>query len=36
MKNLIDREFRGMRLKTMKKLFNYDQNTNPFVFFMVR
>jgi hypothetical protein len=33
---LIDREFRGMRLKTMKRLFNYGQKTNPFVFFMVR
>jgi hypothetical protein len=36
MENLIDREFRGMRLKTMKKLFNYDQKTNPSIFFKVR
>jgi hypothetical protein len=36
MENLIDREFRGMRLKTMKTLFNYDQKTNPFVLFMIR
>jgi hypothetical protein len=35
MENSIDREFRGMRLKAMKKLFNYDQKSNPFVFFMV-
>jgi hypothetical protein len=33
MEKSIDREFRGMWLKTMKKLFNYDQKTNPFVFF---
>ncbi len=32
MENLIDREFRGMQLKTMKKLFNYDQKTNSSVF----
>jgi hypothetical protein len=36
MENLIDREFRGKRLKTMKKLFNHDQKVNPFVFFMIR
>jgi hypothetical protein len=24
MENSIDREFRGMRLKTMKRLFNYE------------
>jgi hypothetical protein len=35
MKNLIDREFRGMRLETMKKLFNYDQKANFIVFFMI-
>jgi hypothetical protein len=32
MENLIDCEFRGMRLKTMKKLCNYEQKSNPFVF----
>jgi hypothetical protein len=36
MENSIDREFRGIKLKTLKKLFNYDQNTNPFVIFMIR
>jgi hypothetical protein len=36
MENSKYREFRGMRLKTIKKLFNHDQNANPFVFFMVR
>jgi hypothetical protein len=36
MENLVDREFRGLRLKTMKRLFNYGQKTNPFVFFMIR
>jgi hypothetical protein len=29
MENSIDRKFRGIRLETLKKLFNYDQNTNP-------
>jgi hypothetical protein len=28
MKNLIDREFRGIMLKTIKKVFNHDQKTN--------
>jgi hypothetical protein len=36
MENLIYREFRGMWLKTMKRLFNYGQKTNPFVFFIIR
>jgi hypothetical protein len=36
MENLIDREFRGLRFKTMKRLFNNGQKTNPFVFFMIR
>jgi hypothetical protein len=36
MENSIDREFRGIRLKTLKKLFNYDQKANPFVIFMIR
>ncbi len=31
MENSIDREIRGMRLKTFKKLFNHDQNANPFI-----
>jgi hypothetical protein len=36
MENLIEREFRGIRLKTMKRVFNYGQNTKTFVIFMVR
>jgi hypothetical protein len=36
MENSNDRWFRGIRLKTMKKLFNQDQNTNPFVILMIR
>jgi hypothetical protein len=35
MENSIDREFRGIRLKILKKLFNYDQNTNVFVILMI-
>jgi hypothetical protein len=35
MENSIDREFRGIRLKTLKKLFNHDQNANPFVILMI-
>ncbi len=27
-------KFSGIRLETLKKLFNYDQNTKPFVIFM--
>jgi hypothetical protein len=36
MENSIYREFHGIRLKTMKKLFNHDQKTNPFVILMIR
>jgi hypothetical protein len=32
----IDREFRGIRLKTIKKLFNHDQKANSFVISMIR
>jgi hypothetical protein len=35
MENLIDRELRGIRLKTMKKLFNLEQKANPFVILMI-
>ncbi len=33
MENSIDREFCGIRLKPMKKLFNYDQKANPSISF---
>jgi hypothetical protein len=35
MENSIDREIRGLRLKTLKKPFNHDQKANPFVILMV-
>ncbi len=33
MENFIDREFRGIRLKMITKLFNYDQNINSLAFY---
>jgi hypothetical protein len=35
MENLIDREIRGIRLKTLKKLFNHDQIANPIIISMI-
>jgi hypothetical protein len=32
MEKSLDREFRGIRLKIIRKLFNYDQNINSFAF----
>jgi hypothetical protein len=29
------REIRGIKLKTLKKLFNHDHNANPFIILVI-